>query len=386
MIHKEPQGDLKGKQVKDEVELSMAKNQSSKESNLDETTKCDKGEKRDEVEFEDNVLEFKEFVIERVQAALMGVLMRVEGQEVNVVHDTGAEVTMTSSRVKIRKDVRPKLREAEGTLSMADSGEKLMAEGMAEVSIEGGHKTCQKMEATQKMMQIDMEDKDGCLKTWTQKTAMMEKSILSIESLKSTVEKKEKTIQSMTAQLEEFIGKFNSMMNVNESFEKALNESKHQCEQLSSILELERSTLEKKSEDIEQLQKECEELKMKLGSVQDKETEKAKSLDKLQVPVDDLGRSVDEYEVNLQGSKENVETLESKGGKFQHQSVNKDQILTGKQQENHNRDWIPTYSSLDLHDLWREDMEFRYVHKWREKGYIPPEDEADVKMVTWEKL
>ena len=200
-------------------------------------------------------------MIERVQAASMGVPMRVEGQEVNVVHDKGAEVTMMSSRVKIPKDVRPKLREAEGTLSMTDSEEKLMAEGMAEVSIEVGHQHCQKMEAAQEMMQIDMEDKDGCLQAWKQKTAMMEKST---ESLKSTVEKKEKTIQSMTAQLEEFIGKFNSLMNVNESLEKALNESKHQCEELSSILELERSTLKKKSEDIEQLQKECEELKMKL--------------------------------------------------------------------------------------------------------------------------
>jgi cysteine sulfinate desulfinase/cysteine desulfurase-like protein len=55
----------------------------------------------------------------------------------------------------------------------------------------------------------------------------MEKSI---ESLKSTAQMKEKTIQSMTAQLEEFIGKFNSTMNVNESLEKALKESKHQCE------------------------------------------------------------------------------------------------------------------------------------------------------------
>jgi hypothetical protein len=121
---------------------------------------------------------------------------------------------------------------------------------------------------------------------------------------------------------------------------------------------------------------------MKLESVQDRETEKVKSLDKIQVPVDGIGRSVDEYQVNSQESKENVEALESKAGKFQHQSVNKDQILTEKQQENHDRNWIPAYYFLDLHNLQKEDMDLRYVHKWREKGYIPPGDEAGMEIVT----
>jgi hypothetical protein len=82
--------------------------------------------------------------MERVQAASMRVPMGVEGQEVNVVHDMEAEVTMMSSRVKIPNDVTPQLREAEGTLSMADFGEKLIAERMAKISIEVGHQNSQR--------------------------------------------------------------------------------------------------------------------------------------------------------------------------------------------------------------------------------------------------
>jgi hypothetical protein len=31
-------------------------------------------------------------------------------------------------------------------------------------------------------------------------------------------------------------------------------------------------------------------------------------------------------------------------------------------------------------------MDLRYVHKWREKGYIPPGDEAGMEIVTWKNL
>ena len=112
-MNKEPKDDSKEKQIKDEFELSMAKNQSSNESNLDETTNCNEEENCNEVESEDNVAEFKELVIERVRNASTRVPMRVEGQDVSAVLDKGAEVTMMSSRVKIPKDDRPKLREAE---------------------------------------------------------------------------------------------------------------------------------------------------------------------------------------------------------------------------------------------------------------------------------
>ena len=88
-------------------------------------------------EYEDNVVEFREFVIKRVQSASMG----VEGQDINAVLDTGAEVTVLSAKVfeSISKDGRPELGKAEGTIKLADAGTELTTEGMAEVKINVGN-------------------------------------------------------------------------------------------------------------------------------------------------------------------------------------------------------------------------------------------------------
>ena len=125
----------------DEILLNTAENQSSKDTVLKETSMNDKGENYQDVEYEDNVVEFREFVIKRVQSASMRVPMRVEGQDINAVLDTGAEVTVLSTKVfeGISKGGRPELGKAEGTLKLADTGTELTTEGMAEVKINVGN-------------------------------------------------------------------------------------------------------------------------------------------------------------------------------------------------------------------------------------------------------
>ena len=122
----------------DEILLNTAENQSSKDTVLKETSMNDKGENYQDVEYEDNVVEFREIVIKRVQSASM----RVEGRDINAVLDTGAEVTVLSAKVfeSISKDGRPELGRAEGTLKMADAGTELMTEGVAEVKINVGNR------------------------------------------------------------------------------------------------------------------------------------------------------------------------------------------------------------------------------------------------------
>lgn len=105
-------------------------------------------------------------------------------------------------------------------------------------------------------------------------------------------------------------------MSEKEVLEIQLKESNFYCEQKLLVLEVERVVLEKKLENFGQLQRECEELKLKLDLVLDSEKEKFSNFEKFQFYIEDFGKFVGKYQLELQEGKDNIKILELQCSNF----------------------------------------------------------------------
>ncbi|CAG2216570.1 unnamed protein product [Mytilus edulis] len=83
-------------------------------------------------------------VIDRVRAVTLRVPIVIEGDYLNAVIDTGAEVTVMSQEkfLKIPENRRPQIYKAERNLVVAEAGKKMQTLGMADVSCQIGPLDC----------------------------------------------------------------------------------------------------------------------------------------------------------------------------------------------------------------------------------------------------